>query len=105
VGGRNCAGRARGGAGFFFGWLGLFPAAVGVFTLSLFAYLAAMYLTIESADQSEAQEHFRPKALWCGPVTILTGASVMLIGRETNVVAIHAIAPWIWLVKAVTFAL
>jgi cytochrome bd ubiquinol oxidase subunit II len=99
------AGHARADAGFLYGWLGLFPAAVGVFTLSLFAYLAAMYLTIESADQSELQEHFRTKALWSGTVTILTGASVLLIGRETNVVATHAIDPWIWVVQAVTFAL
>jgi cytochrome bd ubiquinol oxidase subunit II len=99
------AGRARADAGFLYGWFGLFPASVGVFTLSLFAYLAAMYLTIESADQPELQEHFRTKALWSGTVTILTGASVLLIGWETNVVSTHTIDSWIWAVQAVTFAL
>src|ERR1700730_10125226 len=98
------AGRARADAGFLYGWLGLFPAAVGVFTLSLFAYLAAMYLTIESADQPELQEHFRTKALWSGAVTILTGASVLLIGRGTNVVATHTIDSWILAVETRTFA-
>jgi cytochrome d ubiquinol oxidase subunit II len=99
------AGRAREDAGFLYGWLGLFPAAVGVFTLSLFAYLAATYLTIESADQPELQEHFRTKTLWSGAVTILTGSTVLLIGREANVLGAHTADAWIWAVQAFTFAL
>jgi cytochrome d ubiquinol oxidase subunit II len=99
------AGRARAGAGFLYGWFGLFPAAVGVFTLSLFAYLAATYLTIESVDQPELQEHFRTKALWSGAVTMLTGWCVLISGRETTVVTTHTIDPWIWVVQAVTFTL
>jgi cytochrome bd ubiquinol oxidase subunit II len=51
--------------GFFAGWIGLFPAAVGVFTLVTFAYLAAVYLTLE-ADEPALREDFRRRALAAG---------------------------------------
>jgi cytochrome d ubiquinol oxidase subunit II len=45
-------------SGFFSSWLAPFPFAVGFFALSLFAFLAAVYLTLETPD-SVLQEGFR----------------------------------------------
>ncbi|MCA9521527.1 MAG: cytochrome d ubiquinol oxidase subunit II [Myxococcales bacterium] len=44
-------------------WLTPFPFAVGGFTLALFAFLAAVYLTIE-ADDPELRDDFRRRALY-----------------------------------------
>ena len=49
-------------SGFLKSWLALFPWAVGLFALSLFAYLAAVYLTVEASDH-QLQEDFRLRAL------------------------------------------
>jgi cytochrome d ubiquinol oxidase subunit II len=46
-------------------WLALFPLAIGFWTLSLFAFLAAVYLTNE-ADEQELREDFRRRALGAG---------------------------------------
>ncbi len=47
---------------FFSSWLAPFPFALGFFTLSLFAFLAAVYLTVEAADP-QLKEDFRRRAL------------------------------------------
>lgn len=41
-------------SGFFRSWLAPFPLSVGLFALALFAFLAAVYLTVE-AEQRESQ--------------------------------------------------
>lgn len=51
--------------GFFNSWLAPFPFAVGFFALSLFAFPAAIYLTLETDDR-ELQEDFRVRALFSG---------------------------------------
>jgi cytochrome d ubiquinol oxidase subunit II len=43
-------------------WLAPFPLAVGLFALVLFAYLAAVYLTVE-ANETGLREDFRSRAL------------------------------------------
>ena len=53
---------AGGAVPFFSTWLRPFPLVVGVFALNLFAYLAAVYLTLETSD-SELREDFRLRAL------------------------------------------
>ena len=53
--------------GFLAPWLGPFPLMVGLFALSLFVFLAAVYLTVE-ARKPELQEDFRRKALVSGAV-------------------------------------
>src|SRR5439155_15820722 len=52
-------------SGFLRSWLAPFPIAVGFFALSLFAFLAAVYLTVE-ASEDELQEDFRLRALIAG---------------------------------------
>ncbi|MDG3003864.1 cytochrome d ubiquinol oxidase subunit II [Paludisphaera mucosa] len=56
------AAEAGGAAPLFATWLRPFPLAVGLFALNLFAYLAAVYLTLETDDPA-LQEDFRFKAL------------------------------------------
>ncbi|WP_165232868.1 cytochrome d ubiquinol oxidase subunit II [Aquisphaera insulae] len=43
-------------------WLRPFPVVVGVFTLNIFAFLAAVYLTLETPDR-DLREDFRRRAL------------------------------------------
>ena len=67
-----CAGAVASGAirvrdgrvvtGFVSAWLALFPFAIGLFTLALFAFLAAVYLTLET-DDPELRNDFRRRAL------------------------------------------
>src|SRR5712691_1993178 len=52
-------------SGFLKSWLAPFPFSVGFFALSLFAFLAAVYLTLE-ASEKELQEDFRLRALIAG---------------------------------------
>jgi cytochrome d ubiquinol oxidase subunit II len=47
---------------FFSSWLAPFPVAIGFLTLALFAFLAAIYLTLETDDPA-LQEDFRRRAL------------------------------------------
>jgi len=49
-------------SGFWDGWLGLFPLAVGLFSLALCALLAASYLCVETTDPA-LREDFRRRAL------------------------------------------
>jgi cytochrome d ubiquinol oxidase subunit II len=46
-------------------WLAPFPVALGFFTLALYAYLAAVYLTLETRDRA-LQDDFRLRALVSG---------------------------------------
>ncbi len=64
--GSTATGRLDGaGHRVFDAWYGPFPLAVGVWTLSIFAFLAAVYLTLEAEDQ-ELREDFRLRALVSG---------------------------------------
>lgn len=51
--------------GFFRPWLAAFPWLVGVFTLALFSFLAAVYLTVEAKDE-RLREDFRRRAIGAG---------------------------------------
>lgn len=56
-------------------WLSPFPLAVGFFTLALFAYLAAVYLTLET-DDAELADDFRWRAI---ASSIASGALAYLV--------------------------
>jgi cytochrome d ubiquinol oxidase subunit II len=67
--------------GFMGSWLGLFPFAVGLFALSIFAFLAAVYLTVEAGDR-ELEDDFRKRALISGiAVGALALAVFLLAGK------------------------
>lgn len=66
-------------------WLTPFALAVGLFTLVLFAFLAATYLTLEAAtsarrDEEEAlHDDFRRRALWSGVAVFAAALLVLLL--------------------------
>jgi cytochrome d ubiquinol oxidase subunit II len=60
-------------------WLTPFAAAVGLFALVLFAFLAAVYLTVES-DEHDVQEAFRMRAIASGIAVFVLALAVLLLG-------------------------
>lgn len=76
-------------------WIGAFPLAVGAFALSLFAFLAAVYLTIEARD-AELREDFRKRALAAAvAVFVCAGVALLVSQTEARRVAIGvSAAPW-----------
>ena len=65
-------------SGFWNSWLAPFPLAVGFFALALFAFLAAVYLTLEAEEQA-LQEDFRRRALLSGVVVGLLALAVFIL--------------------------
>jgi cytochrome d ubiquinol oxidase subunit II len=65
-------------SGFFNSWLAPFPFAVGFFALALFAFVAAVYLTLET-DNYELQEDFRIRAIVAGVAVGMLALTVFLL--------------------------
>jgi cytochrome bd ubiquinol oxidase subunit II len=63
---------------FVLPWLTPFCISVGVFALALFAYLAAVYATLETED-SELQNDFRIRSIAAGVAVGLMAAVVLLL--------------------------
>jgi cytochrome d ubiquinol oxidase subunit II len=61
-------------------WLNPFALAVGVFALASFAYLAAVYLTLESTDPA-LQNDFRRRGIAAGTAVMVTGAVALALSR------------------------
>ena len=59
-------------SGWFEPWLAAFPLAVGLFAVALFAFIAAVYLTVEAKDA--LAEDFRRRALGAGAVVFVLAA-------------------------------
>jgi cytochrome d ubiquinol oxidase subunit II len=91
--------------GFLAPWLGTFPLIVGLFALSLFVFLAAVYLTVEARDPA-LQEDFRRKALVSGVIVALMALGTFLAAR-TGAPDIYAglLRPsLVWIVQGATAA-
>ncbi|MGB7924258.1 MAG: cytochrome d ubiquinol oxidase subunit II [Pyrinomonadaceae bacterium] len=82
-------------SGFIQSWLAPFPFAVGFFALSLFAFLAAVYLTLET-DEAELQEDFRRRALLSGGTVGALALVVFLLSGSgaPKVRAGLSVSPW-----------
>ena len=74
-------------ADFVAPWLSLFTVSVGVLTLLLFAFLAAVYLTLEAQD-SALREDFRRRALGSGAAVF--AAAMLTLGLAWSE------APLVW---------
>ena len=74
--------------GFLRPWLALFPLAVGFFALALFAFLAAVYLTVEAEERS-LQEDFRLRALVAG-VAVGVLALIVFVLAGTGAPSVRA---------------
>jgi cytochrome d ubiquinol oxidase subunit II len=92
--------------GYLAGWIGLFPLAVGLFTVSLFAFLAATYLTVEAKDR-ELQGDFRRRALCAGiavaPCALLAALTAHGPGSAHFAEAFLR-SPWTWPLQLATGA-
>ncbi len=75
------------GGSFITPWLAPFPFAVGLLALALFAFLAAVYLTVEAKDAA-LQDDFRLRAIWAGMAVFLTAGAALGLARQG--------APMIW---------
>ena len=62
-------------------WLTPFAVSVGLLTLALFAFLAAVFLTLETRDP-ELCEDFRRRALGAGLAVFLTSALALLLAGD-----------------------
>jgi cytochrome d ubiquinol oxidase subunit II len=66
-------------------WLSWFSAATGLLAAALFAFLAAVYLTVEA--RGELQEDFRRRAIAAGAVTFVAAATAAALSwRESPLV-------------------
>ncbi|MEZ4299351.1 MAG: cytochrome d ubiquinol oxidase subunit II [Polyangiaceae bacterium] len=75
-------------SGFFMPWLSPFPLAVGAYALTLFAFLAAVYLCGEAGTDA-LKEDFRRRALGSGvAVGLLALACFALSRRHAPVIAL-----------------
>jgi cytochrome d ubiquinol oxidase subunit II len=66
-----CLGAALGAMTTGAGWAAAFPLGVGLFSLGLFAMLAAVYLTVEAKDPA-LEDDFRARALAAALISALT---------------------------------
>ena len=64
-------------SGWFNAWVDVFAIAVGGYTLALFAFLAAVFLTVEAIDEPEVQDDFRRRALIAA---VVLGGCALLVG-------------------------
>ncbi len=62
-------------------WTTPFALAVGVFALALFAFLAAVYLTVETTDAA-LREDFRVRALIMAVVVFVAALAVLVLSRK-----------------------
>ena len=76
-------------------WLAPFPIVVGLFTLALFAYLAAVYLTLEATDLA-LREDFRRNALIAALVVTALAYAVYLLARSQAPIVFRGLdaSPW-----------
>jgi cytochrome d ubiquinol oxidase subunit II len=86
--------------GFLRTWFHPFPLIVGVLSLSLFAYLSACYLTVETND-SALQSDFRQRALISGLVSIVSAILTYVIAGESAKPIRDGLthAPHVWLIE------
>jgi cytochrome d ubiquinol oxidase subunit II len=64
-------------------WLTPFSVGVGVLALALFAFLAAVYLTMEAEDE-RLREDFRARALWSALAVFVVAFAVLIVALATD---------------------
>lgn len=87
----------------FAAWLKLFPMVVGLFALNIFAFLAAVYLTLET-DNADLREDFRRRAIISAVLLGGVAGAVYLLAR-TDAPAVYqglSRSPWGWPVRYAT---
>lgn len=89
--------------GFVSSWLAVFPFAVGFFALALFAFLAAVYLTVEAQDE-KLREDFRLRALISAVAVGGMALMVFLLSSSGAPVIRRALSQsfWTWPLQTAT---
>jgi len=82
-------------------WLTSFSLAVGLFTLTCFAFLAAVYLTLETPDP-ELQGDFRLRAIGAGVWVLVMAGLALAVAPHRNVVD-HRMAVLVGIAALITF--
>lgn len=82
--------------GFFAGWTGAFAIGCGLFAQTLFAFLAAVYLTVDTAGTRALQEAFRRRALVAGTLLIPVAGLVFVLARDGAPLIFRGLtSPWL----------
>jgi len=86
--------------GFLRTWFHPFPLVVGMLSLSLFAYLSACYLTIETNDAA-LQNDFRKRALISGFVSIVAATLTYVIAGDSAKPIRDGLSrvPYVWMIE------
>lgn len=86
-------------------WFAPFPIAVGVFALTLFAFLAAVYLTIESRN-TDLCDDFRNRALWAAVAVFIAAAIALALAHTSAPRVAEGItrSAWAWVLHVATAA-
>jgi cytochrome d ubiquinol oxidase subunit II len=86
--------------GFLRTWFQPFPLIVGVLSLSLFAYLSACYLIIET-DDAALQNDFRNRALFSGFVSLMAAFATYVVAGNAALGIRNGLsrAPYVWLIE------
>jgi cytochrome d ubiquinol oxidase subunit II len=69
-------------------WLRPFPFAVGFLNLAIVAFLAAVYLTLDTRGDPALQEDFRRRGLWAAGAVFVLAWLAFFLAREG--------APYVW---------
>lgn len=81
-------------SGLWAGWLSPFALACGLFALLLFAFLAAVYLTVDSSESPAVQEDFRLRAIGSCIGLLITAALVFGLARSGAPVLFEGLTRW-----------
>ncbi|MDF2433700.1 MAG: cytochrome bd ubiquinol oxidase subunit [Mucilaginibacter sp.] len=75
-------------SGYIFSWLNYFSVAVGLFTVALSGYLAAIYLIGEAEDDNDARRFIR-KARMMNIIAVIFGATVFIAAEIEHIRLAH----------------
>ena len=81
-------------SGFFAGWLTPFAFACGLFALALFAFLAAIYMTVDTHSEPDLQEDFRRRAIWAQFALIALAGVVFLTSKNGAPLMYRGLTNW-----------
>jgi cytochrome bd ubiquinol oxidase subunit II len=81
-------------SGFVAGWTTPFAVACGLFTLGLFAFLAATYLTVDTEHEPDLQQDFRARALIAGVLLAPAAALTFVLARSGAPVIFARLTSW-----------
>jgi len=80
--------------GFFAGWLSPFAVTCGFFALALFAFLAAVYLTVDARGDIEIQNDFRWRSLWAQAALVPLAVVVFFTSKEGAPLMFRGLTTW-----------